>query len=233
MAPYEIIEHSDALRIQVSEAGIVLLDAQQATSATLAWGSSTKAESLFWEKNQIKKAHIKNIRVEIIHGLFLLIPSEYDVPMYRIGFLEKALGEHTMMGQEVHEQAIGYVKSSLVFLVSSQWKDYLAIQFPLASIQYQHVMGTLLEKNNAQKSHQLSIQLFKNQAFVVLCKDYTLQLNNVFDYQSGIELAFYLHSIREAFDFPWDTQKIQISGPEASNEKLLAELQEYHISFHP
>ena len=94
-------------------------------------------------------------------------------------------------------------------------------------------MGTLLEKNNAQKSHQLSIQLFKNQAFVVLCKDYTLQLNNVFDYQSGIELAFYLHSIREAFDFPWDTQKIQISGPEASNEKLLAELQEYHISFHP
>ena len=103
MAPHEIIEHSDALRIQVSEAGIVLLDAQQATSAPLAWGSSAKAESLFWEKNQIKKAHIKNIRVEIIHGLFLLIPSEYDVPMYRIGFLEKALGEHAMMGQEVHE----------------------------------------------------------------------------------------------------------------------------------
>jgi len=231
MALHEPAAHSDALHLQVSEAGIALLDEQESILATLAWGFSTKTESLFWEKHPIKKTQIKRIRVEIINSLFLLVPAEYDVPMYRIGFLEKALGEHALIGQEVHEQEINYLKSSLIFLVASPWKDYLAIQFPLATIQYQHVMGTMLEKNNSLKPHHVAIQLFKNQAFVILFKEYTLQLNNVFEFHSGIELAFYLHSIREAYDFPWDTQKIHVSGPEARNEKLLAELQEYHISF--
>lgn len=231
MALHEPIEHSDALRIQISEAGIVVLDEQQSMLATLAWGVPTKTASNFWEKYQIKKTQIKHIQVDIINALFLLLPTEYDVPMYRIGFLEKALGEHALIGQEVHEQEINYLKSTLVFLVASPWKDYLAVHFPLATIQYQHIMGTLLEKNKSQKSQQLTIHLIKNQAFVILFKDYTLQLNNVFEFHSGIELAFYLHSIREAFDFSWDTQKIHLSGPEATNENLLAELQEYQISF--
>jgi hypothetical protein len=107
----------------------------------------------------------------------------------------------------------------------------LAIHFPLAQIEFRHVMAEHLEKSNTQKSQHLSIRLHQNLAYIALYKNYTLQVNNVFEYQSGIELAFYLHSIREAFDFPWDTQRIQITGPESTNEHLLAELQEYHISF--
>ena len=231
MSQNETLALSDALLLQISEAGIVFLDEQQSMIASLAWSAPAKTATLFWEKQQIKKSQIKHIRVEIIHGLFLLLPAEYDVPMYRIGFLEKALGENALVGNEVQAQEIKYLKSNLVFLVASAWKDYLAIHFPLATVEYQHVMGTMLEKNNSTKSQQLAIQLFKNQAFVVLFKDYTLQINNVFEYQSGIELAFYLHSIREAFDFTWDPQKIHLAGPESTNEKLLAELHEYQISF--
>jgi hypothetical protein len=79
MAQNETLAHSDALLLQISEAGIVLLDEQQSMIASLAWSAPAKTVSLFWEKQQIKKSQIKQIRVEIIHSLFLLLPADYDV----------------------------------------------------------------------------------------------------------------------------------------------------------
>ena len=231
MAENKSFEQAEVLQLQMSEAGIALIGAQQEIVGQFAWGTAAKIDLQFWEKHQIIPAHRSQIRVEIINPLFLLLPTEYDSALYRIGFLEKALGESSLLGHEIQEQSIHYLKSNLLFLVPSTWKDYLAIHFPLAQIEFRHVMAEHLEKSNTQKSQHLSIRLHQNLAYVALYKNYTLQVNNVFEYQSGIELAFYLHSIREAFDFPWDTQRIQITGPESTNEHLLAELQEYHISF--
>ena len=66
-----------------------------------------------------KDPRIASVQIEISNEYFLLIPLSYDSPTYRLGFLEKALGEHAIVGKEIQIQTIPTEDANLVFLVPS------------------------------------------------------------------------------------------------------------------
>lgn len=146
-----------------------------------------------------KDNRIKAVQIEISNEYFLLIPNTFDSPSYRLGFLEKALGEHALVGKEIHVQKISTEEANLVFLVPSDWKDHISAHFPYASIKYNHTLATCLQK----KEQQLTLFIEDKFAFASLYQHHKLQLANVFPFESSIELAFYLQSIRDAFSLNW------------------------------
>jgi hypothetical protein len=146
-----------------------------------------------------KDPQIHSVQIEIANEYFLLIPLTFDSPTYRLGFLEKALGEHALIGKEIQQQAISEESANLVFLVPSDWKDHISAHFPFAKITYTHTMATCLVRNE----QQLTLFIQGKLAFTSLYQANKLQLANVFPFESPIELAFYLQSIRDAFSLNW------------------------------
>jgi hypothetical protein len=146
-----------------------------------------------------KDSRITSVQIEISNEFFLLIPNSYDSPTYRLGFLEKALGEHALVGKEIHSQNISEEGANLVFLVPSDWKDYISAHFPYAKITYTHTLVHCLHRND----QQLNLFIQGNLAFASLYQGNKLQIANVFPFESPIELAFYLQSIRDAFSLNW------------------------------
>ena len=146
-----------------------------------------------------KDPRIKSVEIEISNEYFLLIPSDFDSPTYRLGFLEKALGEHALVGKEIQQQAILSEEANLNFLVPSDWKDHISAHFPFAKITYTHTLANCLQRND----QQLNLLIQGKLAFASLYQGNKLQLANVFRFESSIELAFYLQSIRDAFSLNW------------------------------
>lgn len=149
--------------------------------------------------NSTRDRSIQQVEMEISNELFLLIPSEYDSATYRLGFLEKAFGEYIQVGKELHQQAIEQENANLVFLIPSDWKDIISAKFPLAKIEYTHSLVRVLDK----KEQQLQLFIAGSVAYVSLYQQNKLQLANLFPFESTLELAFYLQSIREAFSLNW------------------------------
>jgi hypothetical protein len=147
-----------------------------------------------------KDPRIVSVQIEISNEYFLLIPKSYDSVTYRLGFLEKALGEHALVGKEIHVQALPQEGANLVFLVPSDWKDLISAHFPFAKIEYTHLLAKCLVK----KEQQLTLFVFRNLAFASLYQSQKLQLANVFPFETSIELAFYLQSVRDAFSLNWN-----------------------------
>ena len=146
-----------------------------------------------------KDPRIKSVEIEISNEYFLLIPQDFDSPTYRLGFLEKALGEHALVGKEIHLQNISEEGANLVFLVPSDWKDHISAHFPFAKITYTHTLAHCLQRDD----QQLNLFIQGKLAFASLYQGNKLQLANVFPFDSPIELAFYLQSIRDAFSLNW------------------------------
>ena len=146
-----------------------------------------------------KDSRITLVQIEISNEHFLLIPLSYDSVTYRLGFLEKALGEHALVGKEIHVQSMELEEANLVFLVPSDWKDYISAHFPYAKITYTHSLAHCLNQND----QQLNLFIQGKLAFASLYQANKLQLANVFPFESPIELAFYLQSIRDAFSLNW------------------------------
>jgi hypothetical protein len=146
-----------------------------------------------------KDPRVKSVQIEISNEYFLLIPSSFDSPTYRLGFLEKALGEHTLVGKEIQQQFIPTENANLVFLVPSDWKDHISAHFPYAKITYIHTLSACLQQNE----QQLTLFIQGKLAFASLYQGNKLQLANVFSFESAIELAFYLQSLRDAFSLNW------------------------------
>ncbi len=146
-----------------------------------------------------KDSRITSVHIEIANEHFLLIPNTFDSPTYRLGFLEKALGENTLVGKEIQQQAIPSEDANLVFLVPSDWKDHISAQFSFARITYTHSLAACLQLND----QQLNLFIQGKLAFASLYQGNKLQLANVFPFESSIELAFYLQSIRDAFSLNW------------------------------
>lgn len=146
-----------------------------------------------------KDSRITSVQIEISNEYFLLIPLSYDSVTYRLGFLEKALGEHALVGKEIHVQSMELEEANLVFLVPSDWKDYISAHFPYAKITYSHSLAHCLNQND----QQLNLFIQGKLAFASLYQANKLQLANVFPFESPIELAFYLQSIRDAFSLNW------------------------------
>ena len=146
-----------------------------------------------------KDIRIKTVQIEISNEYFLLIPHTFDSPTYRIGFLEKALGEHALVGKEIQQQVISAEDANLIFLVPSDWKDHISAHFPYAKINYTHTLASCLQRND----QQLTLFIKGKLAFASLYQGNKLQLANVYPFESAIELAFYLQSIRDAFSLNW------------------------------
>jgi hypothetical protein len=192
--------------------------------AFLAW-SHLNGFDQFLNENQIQKKDISQIYVEICNQLFLLIPTEYNSPLFKMGYLEKALGSKEIIGKEVHEQICQKENSDFVFLVDSEWKDFLSYHFPLAKIHYEHILANLIISHNRFLRTQLNLFLTHQKlAFIVCRKNGKLQIANLFVYHSHKELAFYIHSIRDAFDLTWSNDLFQISGIDSKNTTLIESL---------
>ena len=146
-----------------------------------------------------KDTRIKTVQIEISNEHFLLIPHTFDSPTYRLGFLEKALSEHALVGKEIQQQTISAEDANLVFLVPSDWKDHISAHFPYAKINYTHTLASCLQRND----QQLTLFIKGKLAFASLYQGNKLQLANVYPFESAIELAFYLQSIRDAFSLNW------------------------------
>ena len=213
------IRTNTSLQLQVSEQGIRL---QAADLITWKQGKSGLTKSL--KSLGLDAAQVQAIEVTIIHPAFLLLPIDYHDPLYRIAFLEKALGEHCMDGNELHEQACESVDSILLYLVPSVWKDQLALLFPLANIQYKHLLGTELNRTKLYIHPRIQVYLQENHAYISYYQHGRLQLINVFPYEHELALAYYLHSIRDTFDIQWNQETIQLQGPGAADNQMIADL---------
>ncbi len=216
-----------SLSIQLEKAGLRLK--KESLEQLFPWNTS-QAEIKKWLAEQsIQIRLIQHLSVELMTELFLLIPVEFDSPLYRISFLEKALGEGAIDGHEVHEQAVDFAQANLLMLIPSVWKDFLAMTFPLAQIHYTHLLGNELAKTKAYIYPRIQMHLFEKSALVIVIQQGKLQLANVFPYDSPTELAFYLHSIRETYAIQWNSETIQVRGPEHSNVQLLQGLIDLQI----
>lgn len=158
-----------------------------------------------------KDIRIKTVQIEISNEHFLLIPNTFDSPTYRLGFLEKALGEHALVGKEIQQQVISAEDANLIFLVPSDLKDHISAYFPYAKISYTHTLASCLQRND----QQLTLFIEGKLAFASLYQGNKLQLANAYPFESAIELAFYLQSIRDAFSLNWTLYPpLLVSGSE-------------------
>ena len=216
-----------SISIQLEKAGLrfKLSSAEQ----LFPWNASQSTLKKWLADQFIQVRSIQHVSIELITELFLLLPFEFDSPLYRNGFIQKALGENALDGHEVHEQTADFAQANLLFLIPSVWKDFLSLLFPLAQLQYSHLIGNELAKTKAYIYPRIQLHLFDKSALVILIQQGKLHLANVFPYESPTELAFYLHSIREAFTIQWSEETIQLRGPEKTNTKLIQSLIELDI----
>jgi hypothetical protein len=213
---------SDGISLMKHSSGWQNFDGNQ--KAFLPW-SQLNGFDQFLNEHQIEKKYISQINAEICHHLFLLIPTEYNSNSFKMGYLEKALGSKEIIGKEVHEQICQKEDADFVFLVDSEWKDFLANHFPLAKINYEHILANLIISHNRFLRTQLNLFLTHQKlAFVVCRKNGKLHIANLFVYQSHKELAFYIHSIRDAFDLTWSNDLLQIAGIDSQNTSLIESL---------
>lgn len=212
------------LQLQVSTLGICFTGEKN-----IAWSKAQTALFKELETKGLTNASIRHISIEVIHPAFLLLPNPYNDPLYRVAFLEKALGEHCMDGNELHEQLCTLVDSTLLFLVPSNWKDQLVALFPLAKIDYTHILGNEIQKSKLYIHPRIQVYLQENHAYVTYFQHGKLQLVNVFPYEHELALAYYLHSIRDTFDISWNQDSLRIQGPDSVNPKLIEDLVRLNI----
>ena len=218
--------------LQFSELGVHLKSESNQEIELISWDKIKKKELALLSKLKIERHQVDQLTIEILHSDFLLIPQEYDTKLYRIGFLEKALGQEALNGKEIHDQPVRWIESNLTFLIPSEWKDFASSLFPLAKIHYRHILGELLSEKNQVKSknsNQLNLYLQGKFAFMSLFYQGKLQLANVFMHQSTLELAFYLHSIRDSFDILLTRETVNIHSSGAESDATIQSLAQYNI----
>jgi hypothetical protein len=117
-------------------------------------------------------------------------------------------------------------------LIPSDWKDFASSLFPLAKVHYRHILGELLAEKSQVKSKnstQLHLYIQGKFAFMSLFYQGKLQLANVFVHQSTLELAFYLHSIRDSFDILLTRDTVNIHSSGAESDATIQSLAQYNI----
>ena len=212
-------QHSSGLILQVSEQGIRFPGEE-----ILTWKKANQAIKTRLNFFAAGQSVNQDVTVQIIHPDFLLLPESYNDPLYRVAFLEKALGADCLDEQELHEQPCPLVDSTLLFLIPSTWKDQLASLFPMAQIRYCHLIGNEIQNSKLYIHPRIHVYLQENKAYIIYFQHGALQLANVFPYEHELALAYYLHSIRESFEIQWNQESIRLQGPDASNQQLVEAL---------
>lgn len=212
------------LHLQVSALGICIKGEEN-----IAWSEAKKALNKALKTNGLTNSSISHVSIEVIHPAFLLLPNAYNDPLYRVALLEKALGEQCMDSNELHEQVCALVDSTLLYLIPSVWKDELIGLFPLAKIDYEHVLGNEIQNSKLYIHPRIQVYLQENHAYVTYFQHGKLQLINVFPYEHELALAYYLHAIRDTYDIPWNQESIRLQGPDSINQKLIEDLVRLNI----
>jgi hypothetical protein len=96
--------------------------------------------------------------------------------------------------------------------------------FPLANIQYKHLLGNELNHSKLYIHPRIHIYLQEKHAYISYFQHGKLQLINVFPYENEVALAYYLHAIRDTYEIQWNQESIRLMGPEATNTQLLSDL---------
>ena len=229
---YLMIVDNSHVFLQFSELGVHLKSESSQEFELISWDKIKKKELALMSKLKIERHQVDHLTIEILHSDFLLIPQEYDTKLYRIGFLEKALGQEALNGKEIHDQPVQWIESNLAFLIPSDWKDFASSLFPLAKVHYRHILGELLAEKSQVKSKnstQLHLYIQGKFAFMSLFYQGKLQLANVFVHQSTLELAFYLHSIRDSFDILLTRDTVNIHSSGAESDATIQSLAQYNI----
>lgn len=221
----------NTINIQISEQSLSILNPENGTHKILSINRLHQNLGEIWEHIRVDKYQIKLVYVEIVSADFLFLPVEYDSPVYRNGFLEKSLGDKRLMGQEISVQEIKLIDSNLIFCVPSIWKDTIANLFPMSKIIYRHILGNVVSHNIEKHVDSNSFCLHQKLLFVTIYKNNRLELANAFSYQSAVELAFYIHSVRESFELTLRPDLVNFSGPESNNELILSSLKDFNIHF--
>ena len=216
------------LSLQISEWGIAIQGEEN--SVNIPWISTAADINTRLLAIGIQKSQLHRIQIEVINRQFLMIPTTYDSTVYRVGYLEKAFGEDVLVGQEIESQTCEFAESILYFLIPSTWKDKIAKLFPVAHCTYSHIIANELSRTKAFIHPRLKVFVYPQFSLVYLIKHGKLQMANAFPFQSPEELAFYLHSIREAFDVnPWNMETIQIINKWPGEKSLYKRLKELNI----
>ena len=219
------------LQIRLSESGITIENQtnESLTQEFISWKNSENVKQILENKFGISPLSIQKLEVEIENSSFLLIPTTYYSTLFLKRFLEISFGKNELDNMEVHSQEVEKEKSQLVFLVSSKWKDYLSFHFPLAKINYHHFIGNQLNQLSKFMRNQFHVWFTNDIAYVILRKNSKLQLVNAFEVKSAIELAFYLHSIRDTFDVNLNKETFTFYGSESLSDEFKNELLKYSI----
>lgn len=186
------------------------------------WSEVLNLNNIIEKETGIKKKFIQKVEVLIHDPSFLLIPKEFQEDLYTLSMMQIALGEEALKGKEIHQNECKNIHAYLNFAVPSNWKDLLALEFPLAEIIYHHPIAEYINQLSEKDSFQ--IHFFSHFMYVILQKNGKLELANHYAFQSSLELAFYIHSIIENFEM--DTNDIQYTGIENLSDATINELQE-------
>lgn len=222
---------TNKLQISLSSDGILLSVNNEFDAKDLffSW-NNTENFSLIMEKHfQLHLIDLKEIDVTIINNKFLLTPNEYFSTLFISSFLEKAIGVKNTENCEIHHQDIDKEESKLSFYIPSAWKDYISIKFPLSIFKYKHFLGNQLILTSKFLRNQMHVWIENELAFVILRKNGKLQITNAYPCKDAIELAFYLHSIRESFDFVWTNDSFTIMGNRLNDFNFNQQLQKLSI----
>ena len=221
------------LQISLSKEHICVSDSSKPNSIELKlnWENAEHFPSLFEKTFQTNWTDLQTINVQVNNNLFLLVPDAYHSDLFISSFLEKAIGKKNSENCEIHHQTIEKEEATLSFYVPSLWKDYLALRLPLSNFQYTHFIGDQINTISKFIRNQFHVWLQDDFAYVVLRKNGQLQVANAFAYKDAIELAFYIHSLREAFQFVFAKDTFHLIDL-TNNQSLLDQLSTYHIPIH-
>ncbi len=219
------------LHISLSTEGILLSinDHLKERDLFLPWNTQENFSMIMENHFQLHLVDLQEIDVTIINNKFLLIPDEYFSTLFISSFLDKAIGVRRIENCELHHQKIEKEDSTLSYYIPSTWKDFISIRFPLSNFTFSHFLGNQLLQTSKFLRNQMHVWIENDLSFVILRKNGKLQLANTYSCKDAIELAFYLHSIRETFDFIWTNDSFSIYGERLLDSVFQKELIEFQI----
>ncbi|MEY2792926.1 MAG: hypothetical protein RJA76_918 [Bacteroidota bacterium] len=222
---------SKKLHISLSDEGLTLstFHLLEKKEMKFDWRNNENFSLILENYFQLHLVDLQEIEVNIINDKFLLTPKEYFSNLFISDFLEKAIGGKNSESCEIHHQEIEKEEAIFSFFIQSQWKDYIAMKFPLSTFKYSHFLGNQLIQTSKFLRNQMHVWIEKELTFVILRKNGKLHIANSYKYTNAIELAYYLHAIRESFDFIWTNDTFSIQGEKLFESTFFDELKSLSI----
>lgn len=214
-------ERKNAMVLNLNKNGIFLGDVQ------INWEDALTLKSALETQYNTPVSSFKQLIIKVDSADFLLIPNEFQDDLYTLGLMEIGLGENALKGKEIHSNFLKNLDSFMNFAIPSNWKDMMALELPMTTLIYEH--GLTEKLKNLNKEDILAIYYYENFIYVLLQLNGKLELVNYFEFQSSLELSFYLHSIRESYQLNFYSPIVNHHGLEKLDEEFIKELKELNI----